>query len=338
MPQLGGGLAEAYLEHSTAFHWIVDRTPAFVGVYGDPSLLMRVPAEALRGKPVAEALEPAAARTWIDRTARAFQGETLLLGERSGSHRWQITVFPIREGGEIVHVGGLARETTPWGSAEQELRRTVLGAMKAQEFERSQVSRFLHDVVGQNLTAMGLQLDLMRMDLETVSPDICTRIAEIQKVLELMMEETREYTYTLHPSDVERAGLRSALDRMVGRLRDRFLGAIRLNVDPSLKIETKCATALFHIAQEAVENAILHSSCSLIEIAVKSSRAGLFLEVRDNGGGFDSSDILGGRRGLGLLSMEDYSAEAGLELSIVSNRGGGTLVRAVSNGNLERTL
>ena len=328
------GLAEALLQQSPVCQWIVNRAQEFVAVFGDPSLLLRCPAADLLGRRVPEALEPALARTWTARIARAFEGETLLLSEHGGSHLWQISLFPIRTEDEIRYVGGLATETTAWGSAQQELRRTVLGALKAQEFERSQVSRFLHDVVGQNLTAMGLQLDLLRMDLETISPQGCTRIAEMQKVLEVMMQETREYTYALNPSDVERAGLRSALDRMVGRLRERFPGTVRLNVDPSLKIEKAFASAVFHIAQEAVENAVQHSSCSTIEIAVKSTRAGLFLEVRDNGNGFDSADILGGRRGLGLLSMEHYAAEAGLELSIVSNRGNGTLVRAASNANL----
>lgn len=321
-------MAAAYLEHSPAFHWIVDRTPSFLALYGDPFPLFRNPPAGLLGLPVSAALEPSAAQTWTKRIARVFEGETLLLSENVGSQRWQITLFPIRADAEIRYVGGLARDTTPWGSAEQELRYTVLSALKAQDFERTQISRFLHDAVAQNLTGLGLQLDLIRMDLETVSPDICKRVGEIQQVLEVVMEETREYTYALNPSDVERAGLRSALDRMVGRIRERFKGNVRLNVDPSLKIEKKYATALFHIAQEAVENAVQHSACSVIEIAVKSTRTGLFLEVRDNGSGFDSSDILGGRRGLGLLSMEHYAAEAGLELSIVSNRGSGTVVRA----------
>jgi signal transduction histidine kinase len=331
MPDVG--LAEALLAQSPACHWMVNRAQEFVAVFGDPSLLLRSPAAELLGRRVSEALEPALARTWMARIARAFNGETLLLNEIGGNHLWQISLFPIRAEGEIRYVGGLGRETTAWGSAQQELRRTVLGALKAQEFERSQVSRFLHDVVGQNLTAMGLQLDLLRMDLETVSPESCIRIAEMQKVLEAVMEETREYTYALNPSDVERAGLRSALDRMVGRLRERFVGTVRLNVDPSLKIEKAFASALFYIAQEAVANAVQHSSCSMIEIAVKSTRAGLFLEIRDNGSGFDSADILSGRRGLGLLSMEHYAAEAGLELSIISNRGSGTQVRAAANGN-----
>jgi signal transduction histidine kinase len=328
------GLAAAYLEQCPASQWIVDRTPAFVALYGDPCLLLRRPAAELLGRPVAEVLEPALAHTWTERLARAFAGESLLLNEHTGNHLFHISTFPIRIEGQIPYAGVLARETTAWGSAQQELRRTVLAALKSQEFERTRISRFLHDVVGQNLTAMGLQLDLLRMDLETVSPASCQRIAEMQKVLEGIMEETREYSYALNPSDVERAGLRSALDRMAGGLRGRFRGSVRLNVDPSLKIPKNFAEAFFHIAQEAVDNAVQHSSCSTIEIAVKSTRAGLLLEVRDNGSGFDSSDILGGRRGLGLLSMEHYAAEAGLELSIVSNRGGGTLVRAVSDVSL----
>ena len=120
--------------------------------------------------------------------------------------------------GDIRYAGGLAREITPWGSAEQELRHTVLGALKAQEFERNMLSKFLHDSVGQNLTALGLQLDLIRMDLETTSPDVCARIGEMQKLLEEMMEDVREYSYELNPSTVERAGLRAALDRLAARM------------------------------------------------------------------------------------------------------------------------
>jgi signal transduction histidine kinase len=52
------------------------------------------------------------------------------------------------------------------------------------------------------------------------------------------------------------------------------------------------------------------------------------MEVRDNGKGFDPADILGGSRGLGLLSMEHYAAQAGLDLSITSDKKTGTTVRA----------
>jgi two-component system NarL family sensor kinase len=235
-------------------------------------------------------------------------------------------------GGKIHYAGGVGREITEWSAADQELRYTVLGALKAQEFERNMVSRFLHDTVGQNLTALGLQLDLIRMDLENAQPETCARIIETQQVLEAMMQRVREYSYELNPATVERAGLRSALDRLTGRIRGRFTGAVRVNVDPSLKIDPKIASAMYQIAQEAVENAVQHAKCSAIEIAIKPARAAIALEIRDNGKGFDISELLQGCRGLGLLSMEHYAAQAGLELSITSTRETGTTVRAAALG------
>jgi two-component system NarL family sensor kinase len=260
----------------------------------------------------------------------------LLLRERRGKDFWYVTVFPVREGGEIRWAGGVAREITAWNNAEQELRHTVLGALRAQEFERAMVSKFLHDSVGQNLTALGLQLDLIRMDLESVSPATAKRAMEVQKLLGEMMESVREYSYELNPSTVERAGLRPALDRLAIRIRTRFAGVMRVNVDPFLKVDPKTASAMYQIAQEAVENAVQHASCSSIEIALKSTRTGTIIEVRDNGRGFDPADLVAGRRGLGLLSMEHYAAEAGLELSITSTREMGTTVRAAMPDTAER--
>jgi signal transduction histidine kinase len=322
-------LAEAFLQQSPACSWIVTAEARFENVFGDAVPVFGKPAAELVGRPVAESLEKEGA-VWGDRFSRVLRGETLLLRERRGNAAWHITLFPIRRDGGIVLAGGTASEVTHWSKAEQELRNTVLSALRAQEFERSMFSKFLHDSVGQNLTGLGLQLDLARMDVETISPETCRRIGEIQKVLEPIMEQVREYTYELNPSAVERAGLRSALDRLAIRTKDHYSGVIRLNVDPFLKIEPKIASALYQIAQEAVGNAVQHSSCSSIEIAIKSTRTGLTMDVRDNGHGFDPADVLEGSRGLGLLSMEHFAAQAGLALSITSKRGAGTTIQATA--------
>jgi PAS domain S-box-containing protein len=334
--QDAGPLAEIFLQQSPACQWIVSADGAWAHVYGDPlALFGRTPAEMV-GRFPGDVLESDEATVWRGRFARALSGETLLLRERRAKGTWYLTVFPLRIEGEILFAGGSAREITPWATAEQELRHTVLGALKAQEFERAMVSRFLHDSMGQNLTALGLQLDLIRMDMESASPDTCQRIGDIQKLLEEMMESVREYSYELNPSMVERAGLRPALDRLAGRIRTRFPGTLRLNVDPSLRLDPKLASALYQILQEGVENAVQHSGCSAIEIAVKSTRTGTVVEVRDNGRGFDPADLVSGRRGLGLLSMEHYAAQAGLELVITSTRETGTTVRAATPETAER--
>jgi signal transduction histidine kinase len=328
------GLAELFLEQCEAVIWAVDQKGAFHKFYSDPSCIFGKSAAELQDRTPDVALDPGPGEQWKNRFARALGGETLLLRERRGDITWYVKLFPIRRKGRICHVGGVAQDSAPFTTADQELRHTVISALRSQEFERKMVSQFLHDSVGQNLTAFGLQLDLIRMDLETVSPEPCARIASMQKMLEVMMQEVRDYSYELNPSIVERAGLRAALDRLAGRLLHRFNGWLRIKVDPSLKLDPKIASALFHIAQEALENAIQHAGCSNIEIAVKSTRKATVLEVRDDGRGFDPEDILSGRRGLGLLTMEHFAAQAGLELTIASNResGTGTLVRAALPG------
>src|SRR5207245_2886912 len=199
--------------------------------------------------------------------------------DRRGKSVWYVSVYPLHIDDELAWAGGIGREITPWGTAEQELRHTVLGALKSQEFERTMMSRFLHDSVGQNLTALGLQLDLIRMDVESAIPGVGARVAEVQKVLGEIMESVRGYSYQLDPATAERAGLRVAIDRLAIRLRERFSGVLRVNVDPSSKIEPTLATALYHIAQEAAENSVRHSGCSSIDISLKTTRAGTILEV-----------------------------------------------------------
>jgi len=325
-------LAEAFLAQSPACQWIVNPKGEFHAIYGDPSGLFGKPAKDLQGRTVLSTLYRELAETWTARFHRVLKGETLMLRDRRGNSTWYISVFPIRYRSRIRFAGGIGREITPWNTAEQELRQTVFSALKAQEADRRAASKFLHDSVGQNLTALGLQLDLVRMDLQTTVPEASDRLSEIQKVLETMMEQVREYSYELNPSIVERAGLLPALDRLLRRIRTHFRGTVKIEADPFLKLDSKVATALYHIAQEALENAVRHASCSAIEIAVKSTQNGPVLQVRDNGRGFDPGDILGGSRGLGLLSMEQYATQAGLELSISSNRNAGTQVQAAAHG------
>ncbi len=318
-----GCLSEAFLEQSACCSWVFNSEGRFQRIYGEScSLFGKTPPE-LTGQSIEEALEGEQAILWSDRFRRALSGEALLLRERREERSMILNLFPFTFGGER-YVGGSAREITLWNAAEQEFANTVLSSLKAQEFERRMVARFLHDKVGQNLTALGLQLDIVRMDLQ---PDASARLADIQAVLEEMMQDVREYSYELNPSMVERAGLRPALDRLATRIRGRFAGSLRVNADPSLKVDPQFASALYNIAQEAVENAVKHSGCSTIEIAVKSTRTGPVLEVRDNGRGFDPAEV-GAHRGLGLLSMDHYAAQAGLDLSIRSSRGAGATVRA----------
>ncbi len=320
-------LAEAFLGQTGGCNCIVNATGEIVSVYGEPVPVFGAPAEKLVGRRLVTLFGAEAAPIWKDRFARALGGEQVPLRERRNNGIWLFVLFPFRAPALGVMVGFVARHLKTWDHADNALRNTVLDSLKSQDFERRTTATFLHDKVGQNLTALGLQLDLARMDVQAGSPEAASRLASVQRLVESMMEEVRDFSYELNPAIVERAGLRAALDRYVDRVRARFAGTIRVNVDPNLGIDPRLASAMYAIAQEAIKNSLQHSSCSAIEIAVKSTRSGPVLEVRDNGRGFDPADGVG-QRGLGLLSMEQHAAQAGLAFTIRSTRGAGVTVRA----------
>lgn len=211
---------------------------------------------------------------------------------------------------------------------QRSLASLLVSVMNAREQEGARVSRILHDDVGQVLSAIGLQLDLLRMDLNENAADCPRRILEIQKVLELAVAQVRDLSYELNPSIVERTGLQFALDRLVGRFRKDFAGTIRLFFDSSVRLPLETATAVYKIAEQALENAVSYAAATRIEVLVKPGKQGISLEVRDNGRGLAGDGKVADTTGLGLHLMRYHANQSGLRFSVASIPEQGTIVRA----------
>jgi signal transduction histidine kinase len=209
---------------------------------------------------------------------------------------------------------------------ERALANLLASVMHARDKEGARISRILHDEVGQVLSAIGLQLDLLRMDLGEEAQEAARRIADTQKVIEAAVTQVRELSYELNPSIVERTGLPAALDRMVGRYRKIHPGTIRLLIDSSVRVPVEPATAFYKIAEQALDNAVRHTAGAHIQVLVKPAKRAAVLEVRDNGPGFQVDQEF---RGLGLHLMRYHAAQAGLHLWVASTAEKGTIVRAI---------
>jgi len=170
-------------------------------------------------------------------------------------------------------------------------------------------------------------MDVLKLDFRAAVPDIVERIHEIQKVLDLAVQQVRTLSYDLNPSIVERAGLRSALDRLVGRFRTAFSGALRLSYDPSVRIPAEIGSVWYKIAELAVDNSVSHAGAQIIEVAVSSNQRAATMEVRDDGRGFNTDSAGGHTAGLGLLLIEHYAAQVPTKVEVKSKPGNGTVVR-----------
>jgi len=86
------------------------------------------------------------------------------------------------------------------GEADTVLAQVLVTLLVAGQRERKRVCRVLHDDVGQTISAVGLQLELLRMDCETSAPEIAHRIASVQKLLDGALNPLRALMSQLDPS------------------------------------------------------------------------------------------------------------------------------------------
>jgi len=316
--------ADMLLRHCPACTWLLDPSLEFHAAYGNATALFGRAASELPGVNFAHLVSADTRPSWIKRWERVLAGDTLHARERltADSPTCAITLFPVRAAeGHVAFAGGLAQESDEHGLAVR--------IHRARENERAHLAQLLHDHAAQHLSAAGLQLDLLHMELEKSAPPVAHRTAEIQTLLESVMDVVRGFSHELNPAVVERVGLPTALDTMAGLLRSGFRGNVRLLADPSARPSVPAAVAFYRIAREATANAARHAGCSVIEILLKSTRSGPALEVRDNGQGFDASANTSRERGLGLMLMEQYAEQAGIDLRIESSSASGTVVRAL---------
>ena len=181
--------------------------------------------------------------------------------------------------------------------------------------ERNRLARELHDALTQSL--FGLRLRLEAGDTEGAT-----------NLLEEIFAELRSLILQLRPPDLERDGLAASLAKhleVVGRTHgiDTHLDAGRLG-----DVSTETEQALFRIAQEAVTNVVRHAAAAEVTVGLARRDDLVTLSISDDGQGFDPADHAISSRRLGLVSMRERAADLGGSLTIESEVGVGTTVRA----------
>src|SRR5258706_14403153 len=142
----------------------------------------------------------------------------------------------------------------------------LISLVTSREQDGTRGARVLHDEVGQVLSAVGLQLDVLRLDLQDKVPEIMARTAEIQQMLELAITQVRGLSFELNPAIVERAGLQFAMERLCGKYRDQFRGNLRLQYDQGIRVPLAAGNAIYKISELALENALVHAQATMIEV------------------------------------------------------------------------
>ncbi len=212
---------------------------------------------------------------------------------------------------------------------EKELEILSGARVQAQEDERRRIAREIHDGLGQMLTAIKFNLEILE-DMITAGQEERARIDDMKGLLDSVMKEAREISYNLMPSVLDDFGLAPALQLLSEQFTNRTAIKVLFHAhgvterfDPQLEI------GLYRIVQESFNNVAKHAEATEVNLQLIRYAGGVRLVIEDNGKGIvdPSSNVRAtGKGGMGLVSMRERASSFGGILTIDSTPKSGTLV------------
>jgi signal transduction histidine kinase len=207
---------------------------------------------------------------------------------------------------------------------------TIRALVAAHEQERRRIARDLHDVIGQALTAVKLNLESLRRETSSRQAD-----AELRRsiaVVDQAMREIRDVAIDLRPAILDDLGLVAAVRWYVSR-QGRLVGyRTSFAADPiPLGQDDELESACFRVVQEALTNVARHAQATRVRVELRRTPESIVLTVEDDGVGFDvlrARRRAGRRPTLGLTGMAERASMVGGSLEITSAPGRGTRIRA----------
>jgi signal transduction histidine kinase/ligand-binding sensor domain-containing protein len=194
----------------------------------------------------------------------------------------------------------------------------------SQEAERARIARELHDTLGQSLVLIKNQAQLGLRQPEGKGGAAMT---EISSMAAQAITEVKEIAYDLRPYQLDRLGLTRALEALAARVASSTGLPVNARLEKIDGVLPKDAEiTLYRIVQESLNNIVKHAQATAIDVTIDRDDAAVRARIRDNGRGFDVTEVQRAQGGMGLAGMSERAAMLRATLNLVSSAGRGTTI------------
>ncbi|MBI5380494.1 MAG: sensor histidine kinase [Opitutae bacterium] len=295
-----------------------------------------------------QALAPLEAARRVTREAIAHlhqRNETLHLhaAALAKGNRQLVREVARRRAGELAIIQGREKYRALLQESlvmQQKLRLLTRQILSAQEEERKEISRELHDEVVQTLVSINVELAALGKGASASLRGLKAKIARTQRLVETSMSEVHRFARELRPAVLDDLGLIPALDAYSKNLAARKKLKIQMTAFGGVEaLGSTKRTVLFRVAQEALTNVARHAQATQVRMTISEVAGAIRMEISDNGRSFPVGETLSARnpKRLGLVGMRERVEMVGGRLTIESAPGLGTTVRAEIPINQGRT-
>jgi PAS domain S-box-containing protein len=232
--------------------------------------------------------------------------------------------------GEKTYMLGMFRDITERKRAQEILRSLSRRLIEVQETDRRFLAGELHDQIGQNLTALGINLNIIRSQfIEGMDKKTIERLDDSLKLVEETIGHVRNVMSGLRPPVIDDYGLIAAIRWHAERFSERTgIAALIQEEGYSSRLPLAVETALFRIVQEVLTNVAKHAQAGQVDIILEKVDGLVQLTVSDDGIGFDpaASRQYKKQPGWGLITIEERAEALGGKVYVKSLHGKGTQI------------
>ena len=227
----------------------------------------------------------------------------------------------------------ILRDITLRVKAEQELaesnrqlRELSANIQTIRETEKNRIARELHDDLGQQLTALKMDLSELESMLDEKPSQLGGKFATINALVDTTVTSLRRISADLRPVMLDDLGLVAAIEWLTEDFSRRYGIEMKLDIDDAeIDFESSAATAVFRMIQEALTNVARHANATRVSVEIRQEGGKLMLEIRDNGVGITAQDQKKGKS-FGLIGMKERAQLLGGEITLTGRSGTGTVI------------
>ena len=211
-------------------------------------------------------------------------------------------------------------------NSHKELRMLSSHLQTIREEERANISREIHDELGQQLTGIKMDLSLMLKDISIKMPVTMEKVADIIDSVDETIKSVRKISSELRPGVLDDLGLVAALDWQSREFEKRYgVACLFVTKVGDHLFDRSINTGVFRIYQESLTNIARHAKATEVKCTIQFENSNLILTVIDNGSGFRQQQSEQ-KRTLGIIGMRERAIMLGGELKIKSEVGVGTKI------------
>lgn len=261
--------------------------------------------------------------------------------ELAGNKYWFNTIITpqLDENNEIVSALCVFRDFTKRKLMEDQLKdlistlkdqqkslsRLSKELIRVQEDERKRISRDLHDVIGQRLTAVSLNLEAVKSGSFS-EQELGKKIEDSSNLVQNTIKDVQEFSFSLRPMILDDLGLIPAMQIYAKNYSTRTGIKVVIKGEKFLDgIDSDIKIVLYRVFQEGLTNVAKHAKAKNVYISFITESNGIKMFIVDNGIGMKKSRKRKGKKeGLGLLSIEERLNIIGGSIDINSDYKKGT--------------